>query len=256
MGGLFKYFPVDLYKVEKLGQHRIVLTPPKYFNDPWDFLVQREPITDDEINEQFEEFQAARPSSLTLEEFKQSITRPEFVEREGPDMQTGLSKMYGVVCLTSDPWNRLMWAYYADSHRGFVAEFTTGLKSDDVLGHETLVSPFGVAVKVRYEANSQKLKADFSNSLQAYTTKHLSWRHEDEWRVIELLAKAIPEPKDGKTFYLLSFRPQYLERIIFGLRVDPQLEKRLSEMLEIKEFAHVKKAKMRIDASSGQLICD
>lgn len=252
MNGLFKYFPVALDKVETLARHQIQLTPPKYFNDPWDFLAPREPITDDEIRELFERLQREQPSSLSFAEFKARITRPEFVARQGPEMQDGISKLVGVVSLTSDPYNRLMWAYYADSHRGFVAEFAH-LPPKEPQEVEAVLSPFGLAVKVGYEATLQKVKVDFSNAFEVYHTKHQKWEHESEWRVVRTLTDAVAEPKDGKTFYLLRFNPKDLVRVIFGLRVDPALEKRLSEMLDMNEFAHVRKERMKIDASSGEL---
>jgi hypothetical protein len=254
MNGLYKYFPVDLYKVEALARQRILLTPPKYFNDPWDFRVRREPITDDEMRTQFQKFQSERPSSVSFDEFKASITRPEFVEREGPDMQDSLSKIIGVVSLTSDPYNRLMWAYYADSHRGFVAEFAHG-PTKESHGVEAALSPFGPAVRVTYAPNLQTFRADFSNVFEVYFIKHETWEHEAEWRVVEYLAAAVSEPKDEKIFHLLGFKPENLLRLILGLRVDPDVERRLSEMLDTKEFAHVKKEVMKIDSSSGELAC-
>jgi hypothetical protein len=252
MNGLFKYFPVDLDKIDTLASQKILLTPPKYFNDPWDFLVRREPITEDEIRAQFVEFQRERPTDLTFDKFKTGITRPEFVNREGPDMQAGLSERFGVVSLTSDPYNRLMWGYYADSHRGFVAQFAHEAAME-TNGIETAPCPFGLAVKVTYALALPRVKADFSNSVEVYCTKHEEWRHEDEWRVIEYLKAGVPEPRNGKTFYLLRFNPKDLVRVIFGLRVDPTVEKRLTEMLDTEEFAHVKREEMKIDPSSGKL---
>ena len=55
--GLFKYFPPDSYKLNKLAQREVLLTPPKYFNDPWDFRAERVPMTDAEIIAQFEKFE-------------------------------------------------------------------------------------------------------------------------------------------------------------------------------------------------------
>lgn len=252
MNGLFKYFPVALDKVETLARQQILLTPPKYFNDPWDFLVRRDPITEDEARALFEDFQRKRPSRLSFDEFHASITRPEYAAQEGPDMQDGLSTFIGVVSLTSDPYNRLMWGYYADSHRGFVAEFAHGPATESA-GVEVVVSPFGPAVKVTYALNLPTFRAGFSNPFEVYYTKHEEWKHENEWRVIQYLAAAVLESKDGKTFYLLPFNPKDLVRVILGLRIDPEVERRLSEILDSEEFAHVKKERMKIDAPSGQL---
>ena len=167
-------------------------------------------------------------------------------------MQEALSKRYGVVSLTSDPYNRLMWGYYADSHRGFVAEFAHDPATESH-GVETVWSPFGPAIRVTYALALPRFKADFSNPFEVYCTKHEEWAHEHEWRVVESLAAAVPELRDGKTFYQFKFNPKDLVRVILGLRVDPKVERRLSEMLDSKEFAHVKKERMKIDPSSGKL---
>ena len=37
INGLFKYFPNDADKLERFINREVYLTPPKYFNDPWDF---------------------------------------------------------------------------------------------------------------------------------------------------------------------------------------------------------------------------
>lgn len=125
-------------------------------------------------------------------------------------------------------------------------------KLENLVRHQIQLTPpkFGIAVKVAYEANLKRLKADFSNPIEVYFTKHQKWGHENEWRVVEFLARAFPEPRNGKTFYLLGFKPKYLVRVILGLRVDPEVKNRLSEMLDMKEFGHVKIERMTIDALS------
>lgn len=193
-----------------------------------------------------------RAKEERFNQFKAAVTRREFLEQEGPQMQDGLSKLFGVVSLTADPLNRLMWAHYADSHSGIVVEFAH-TQEREAQGIRVAGSPFGLALKVVYESKLAKLKPDFSNATEIYSTKHLTWGYEEEWRVIRPLIEAAQEIVDGKTFYLLSFKPEYLIRIIFGLRVDPKVEASLSEMLQLKDFAHIEKEKVRIDARSGEL---
>ena len=181
VNGLFKYFSTDHYRLAKLANHQILLTPPKYFNDPWDFLVQREPATAVEIRTLFEEFEkerAARETDVGLllpasfleqakeerfTQFKAAVTRPEYLEKEGPQMQDGLSKLFGVVSLTGDPLNRLMWARYADAHRGVAVEFAY-VNETEVQGFRVVGSPFGLALKVMYGPKLSKLRPDFSNA--------------------------------------------------------------------------------------------
>ncbi|MDD5138842.1 MAG: hypothetical protein PHY43_01115 [Verrucomicrobiales bacterium] len=39
MTGLFKYFPPD--KMDFFENRLVLLTPPKFLNDPWDFFAER-----------------------------------------------------------------------------------------------------------------------------------------------------------------------------------------------------------------------
>jgi hypothetical protein len=49
-GALFKYFGTDNDKLNWFANGQVLLTPPKYFNDPWDFLARSEPHTDAELD--------------------------------------------------------------------------------------------------------------------------------------------------------------------------------------------------------------
>ncbi len=260
INGLFKYFPPDGYKLSKLAERQVLLTPPKYFNDPWDFRAERVPTTEAEIMALFNKFEKEReaaeadgvgiwlPTTYVQREQKQ-----DFQAAQGSYMQAELSDIFGVVSLTHDPLSRRMWAHYADAHRGFVVEFAHGkeLKRDPF---EVVVSPFGLAFKVDYQPALPKLERTFENSAKVYCSKHSSWQHEHEWRVIRMLNEAATERVNGKAFYLLKFRSEYLLRIIFGLRVCPIAKQNLLKMLGREEFAHVHKEVIKIDAVSGELV--
>src|ERR1700690_3800670 len=115
--GLFKYFPTNGDKLEWFASKQILLTPPEYFNDPWDFLVRFKPYTDAQLEIK------AREMRLPIEHLKQAVTSNDFLAEESRNYQKEIGKIIGVVCLAENPLDRLMWAYYAESHRGFVAEF-------------------------------------------------------------------------------------------------------------------------------------
>jgi hypothetical protein len=259
--GLFKYFSTDRYKLDKFANGQVLLTPPKYLNDPWEFLVRTEPQTEDQIRLQFEQFENESGSNRSEQEkeelfqqFCETVTSSHFKEGEGPHFQEKLSALVGVVSLTSDPLNRLMWAHYADSHRGFVAEFKYNNETEWE-GFRTILTPFGPALKVPYEPRLHRYNPSLPNIAQVYYAKHSAWKDEEEWRVIEMLQKSTPEStNDGKTYFLLGFRPEYLLGVIFGLRICPSVKQRLLQMLERPEFANVKGEIVRIDPDSGELV--
>lgn len=259
--GLFKYFSTGSYELEKFLRRQVRLVPPKYFNDPWEFLIRAEPQTELEIRAQFERFEnesgygnrTEQEKEALFRSFVASVTSAHFQEGEGPHLQENLSALFGVVSLTAEPLNRVMWAHYSDSHRGFVAEFKVSGETK-WQGLPAVMTPFGPAREVPYEKTLKRFDTRSPDNTKIFWAKHKAWRYESEWRVIGTLQESSHDPKDGKTFYLLDFQPQGLLRLIFGLRVDHAVKDRLLEMLKDAEFAHVKKEIVKIDSESGDLI--
>src|ERR1043166_4377321 len=155
--GLFKYFSPDEDKLERFTNGQIYLTPPKYFNDPWDFLLRSEPPNEAQVKKEVP-FLRARD----VPDFLKQVSSAESLEAEAREQQEELSKIIGIVCLTEEPFDRLMWAYYGESHRGFVAEFGHSDEGTSASGFRLCDSPFGAAVKVDYQP-TEPLKRDKSN---------------------------------------------------------------------------------------------
>ena len=134
--GLFKY--LDASKLVFFEKCRVLLTPPVYLNDPWDFLPKGRIPSEDEIKKAWQELEAIIAQSSViqvpvqfalcaqqerLEGIRADFASSDFLAKQGKDYQEEISKVVGIVSLAEFPLNRLMWAHYADSHRGFVAEF-------------------------------------------------------------------------------------------------------------------------------------
>ena len=98
-------------------------------------------------------------------------------------------KRLGVCCLTSNAVNPLMWAHYADSHKGFAVEFqipttfTPGELAADPLFDVKLLA----AQPVQYVEDRPVVSAfdevdDRVNKGFYFKSKH--WQYEDEYRVL------------------------------------------------------------------------
>jgi hypothetical protein len=246
--GLFKYFPNDADKLERFTNGEVYLTPPKYFNDPWDFRIRSEARTEAEVAKEL-----ASPSPpQDMSGFTRYMNSASVLEGEACALQDGLSKMIGLICLTEDPLSRLMWAHYGGSHRGFVAEFEHGEEDASEAGFRLRSGPFGPALKVKYLPKHPLLKRDTSNMEEVCLTKHEYWKREDEWRVMRSLNTGGQHPtRDG--FVLAWFRPNYLLRVILGLQAAPEVKFQLRQMLNHKEFEHVIKEEVYIDPDSREL---
>jgi hypothetical protein len=253
--GIFKYFPTDRDKLKWFTTCQILLTPPKYFNDPWDFAVHFEKWTDEQLRQQCPSSSSYSPEDFNS--FKSAMTDAVYQAEESRNYQEEIGKIVGVVSLAENPLDRMMWARYAESHRGFVAEFAHGeefVKSD----FRQRVGPYGPAAQVQYlkpHEQQPQCKRDNSNLAKVLWRKHSEWAYEHEWRVVQEHAKATPgQASDGTPRSLLKFEPHHLIRVIFGLHICPTVEAKLIEMLSHPEFRNVRKESADIDPITNDLI--
>ncbi len=260
--GLFKYFPSD---GDESGQDKlrwfiggqILLTPPEFFNDPWDFRVRFARWSDAELKKQ-----CPFSSSLNVEdfnEFREAMTNADFHVGESCNYQKEIGKTVGVVSLAEESLDRRMWAHYAESHKGFVAEFA---HCEEFLedGYRQRVGPFGSAAKVQYlkpDEQQPECKRDNSNIAKVLWTKHSKWDYEHEWRVVQSHSHdkaSHGRASDGTPRSLLKFEPNDLIRVILGLRIRPTVEAKLREMLGRQEYTNVRMERADIDPVTNELI--
>jgi hypothetical protein len=118
---------------------------------------------------------------------------------------------FGVLCLSEKPNDILMWAHYADCHRGICVEFEV-----------TKETFFWDALPVIYSEAYPHLKATMSTQDLAdglFRTKSNHWEYEKEWRII------------GPCAGLEEFSARSLTGVILGCQILPEVEKSVSEWL-------------------------
>jgi hypothetical protein len=137
--------------------------------------------------------------------------------------------------------NPLLWAHYADCHRGVAIEFDASFKSEEPL--------FQTARPVKYQrqvprAYSRKdfiedalglksLPAEAQAFLPLLLTKSIEWSYEREWRIVRVASE---EPQG--LFTDLPFCPRALTKIHLGCRVSNRNRKAIKRLATGK-FAHV-----------------
>lgn len=266
MTGLFKYFPPD--KLEFFEKSLVLLTPPKYLNDPWDFFPQGRTATDEEIFREWQKLEseieqsslikvpfdfAQRQRQNRLQQMLRSGKSKEFVEGLPKYSQEYVSSRYGIVSFTEKPLCRLMWAHYAASHSGFVAEFSVvgppTKTKDNLICCGCMDYPI---CKVEYPPDFKPRPWDRDTIVGATWSKHPHWKYEKEWRMLfPLNYRSVCWRKER---YCLPFLPERLNRVIFGMRMKPEDRQRLRHMLEKNEFERVRKEVADIDNETGELI--
>lgn len=124
----------------------------------------------------------------------------------------------GMLCLSKDPVSMLMWSYYANGHEGICCRFK--MNPQYLISIAKIHYPIEVKYEVEfpevnfYEANT------FDLTRTILGTKAIDWKHEEEWRII------IPHTA-GK----LSFPPEMLDGIIFGMRTSKSDKEMIREWI-------------------------
>jgi hypothetical protein len=134
--------------------------------------------------------------------------------------------------LCTDYINPLMWAHYADSHKGFCVEYDfSNVKEDDLLPLPVTYSKQIVKMPWKYCMLPDGTKSpEFSSRLiQAVLTKHDVWKYENEWRIL-LPANAESNHKMPRVscVYLGAFCSEENEQIILEIAKDKFSVKRMT----------------------------
>ncbi|MCL1939635.1 MAG: DUF2971 domain-containing protein [Desulfovibrionaceae bacterium] len=132
-----------------------------------------------------------------------------------------------IFCLTEDHDNLLMWAHYADSHKGGVVKFLPVKEVD---------SPLLVARQVIYSRSAPAMEytniLDIDNTeelkeaiIDAVTlTKSIDWQYEKEWRIVTRLRGR------ANNHDILPFAKEEVGGLYLGCRIS---EADRSELIEI-----------------------
>lgn len=206
----YKYLPFDIGSLKILTQGTIKFTKPSEFNDPFDC----DPGHD---SEKIEEYLETRPDLVEkvanflklsgdqiLEEKPHMVVRLRNAIKDGLFGQSA-SDNVGICCLTKDPLNLLMWAHYAENHKGFVVEFDIPIESHDKPEREVEFFELLIPHEVNY--NQKKPIVNFDDSLEKklekqFLTKGKGWEYEQEERVVDYIRKAGIHPyKREKLLY-------------------------------------------------------
>lgn len=168
-------------------------------------------------------------------------------------MDEAFNKMFGILCLTESPNNLLMWAHYADSHRGFVIEldaihpyFDRRFTSED---------DFRCLKKVIYDENRPNIDLSEIKNIEPFLTKGEAWRYETEWRIMDNLDAASDILGEGPdAVHLFEFPKKIIKSIIFGCKMSAVKKLEIQQILSSSiEYANVSCLQTQIDKSKYAL---
>lgn len=211
---LFKYRTINQHLIDSLSESSLYFAAPDKLNDPFDCQVDIEKCLSGAISE----------SVGKEKKYLESLTKiPQFSKK----LQKGLLEV-GICSFTKTLENPLMWAHYANNHRGVTllykipeqffldeSNHIIGLAATEY-GASPLRNWFKQVAPTLGKPGSTEMGVELSKKL--FTVKGKPWEYEQEVRVIR--------EKPG----LLMIPRKYLGQICFGLRTSEQ------DILEIKKI--------------------
>jgi hypothetical protein len=262
---LYKYVSAERWK-DILKDNLIRFTQPSVFNDPFELQPFYEITEDKEGLTRSAAEEARNPDFFTpyveqahnqLPTDVQRFISPETlkaliplifsnvnVEAAMPEVLAGLTSAMrsgmhqgfdnavGILSLTTDSKNLLMWAHYAQNHQGLVIEFDSSHPFFDI--RRTPDDEFGYLREVIYQAERPKViftqLEDFAPIL---LTKSQEWKYEVEWRMLRpLTGMAKVGDNEGEKIYLFDLPSSCIKRVILGYRMNTNLKKEITDFLK------------------------
>lgn len=258
---VYKY--CDSHGLDVLRNLELKVTPPNQFNDPFEFtprVICSTPRKDvrrlfkdkAELREMFREekgdgfkgdfrdykkrFKAILPKLVPL-----LVERiPEANAHLQSSQLNTLSRILGVLCMSTNPHSIVMWGHYADKHRGIVIGFDyswnqfhdkKGLRPVEYVRER----PIWDTSCVRNSSEAQE------SSDRSLLSKNEEWSYEGELRQLFMLEGLNRRNLDnGDAGYFLPFPAKAIHSVHLGVRCPPQREKAIRALLKAPELAHVK----------------
>ena len=200
-----------------LVEHQLFFASRRCFNDPFDCIVPSFLQIPGTILKRFvEEFverklpNAAEAEQVGMISKLMSVNSLEGLRKELQDDVDGA----GIVCFCKVRDDILMWAHYADKHRGFCLEFDG---SDNCRF-------FGEAQPVEYEDYTPIPLGEDNNRqmTRSILTKSKHWSYEREYRIV----------RPGKAGSRLGYPIELLTGVIFGCMMPDNVRESVKQWAE------------------------
>lgn len=275
---LFKYFGPDRLGI--LQSRLIRFSQPSAFNDPFEFLPYIEAIDTPEnitakfqqaMNNDFSKEYAAlddlTKSQITGDQFR-TYMQSFFLtaENNSADIFNQLalytqgkihevsSQHMGVLCLSERHDDLLMWAHYADCHKGFVIEFD----SDSPFFHQQRSEKDDLRYlrPVLYSKERPVVTLTNTDMSELFLTKSEHWEYEKEWRMVVGLVDADKViPNVGGDICLYEFPAEAIRAVFVGSKMQEDTFSALIKNIESDRLLnHLKIFKGKVHPVNYSLI--
>lgn len=253
---LYKYLEINPGSLNAIRDATLKFTLPKDFNDPFDCLAS---YSDEYINRSIKAqgaylYRAKGNKKLSpanrLKAEGRAKRRARFNNLNGGVFSPIRDGDIGVLSLSSNKDNLLMWSHYCRNHTGFVLQFEPvwfGLRKN--LEDRIIVLEELVALEVMYSIERPVLNGLEDNSLKLdklLLTKSSDWAYESEFRVIDNVRKSGIHP----------YKRELLKGVYAGAKINSEELQSLKDTVTEANSNHslnIKLFQMQLQANSFSL---
>jgi hypothetical protein len=274
---LFKYLPSD--RLDFFQTLRLRYAQPAVFNDPFEGKPFYPGLVPEGtwvrsyrtrfakvLRDQYDSMDAEFRKSVPLDTFVlwADNMRPEIYDilRQVdaslvPDINRMMNETFcekmGAFSLSESRDNQLMWAHYAESHKGFVVEFDPShpLFTSKNVGCEDIWQLH----KIEYAKERPQTYVIDLDMKAILLTKHISWSYEREWKHFRplkqasIIVKGIPLP-----IHLFDFPSECIRSVTFGALMQADVRAKMAAAIKATEsLRHLEVFEMQLDERRYEL---
>lgn len=222
-----------------LSKREIYFAPPGAFNDPFDcrMTIQLDGLPLSKLRKKLDETRQTLGPPEPYETRRKLITNLIINHKKDPQgaierMRRAVDDTTGIWSLSAEPRNLLMWAHYADCHRGLCVGFSTKALhafSERALATSRLRTTFW---RVKYTSKYSTFDYVTWASKRAecvetmLKTKSPEWIAEEEYRLVMLVSSKYSSTKRS---YVLP--EDAIQIVILGCRMEERCKSEVRSLL-------------------------
>jgi len=157
-------------------------------------------------------------------------------------LQAAISSTLGILSLSTVCDHSLLWAHYADSHRGLALAFDS---DHSFFADAREVKYVGARIPISFaEILNSEEKAREAATAMVFT-KHLDWAYEHEYRMVRSLDAAQTQDgvdPNGYSICLFDFPASCVVSVVMGSRATIEDSQSIKSILADDSYRHVKLA--------------
>lgn len=236
---LYKYYSPNSIEYIDKAEPTIRYTPTAEFNDPFEFQPSGGSLPtriDLEVKLDPEPIiHHPRPDMCIWEGgVDVNLELREVVRQRSGDLSSDEHQIgrAGILCLTKNCKNILMWSHYSCMHKGFCVGF------DPYHKYFSIDNSNGAPIRKFYPVKYLKDRPSVQNvrhkMYRFLYIKSIIWKYEKEWRLVKSLLPPYPEcPADVG---VEKFPLGAIKSMIVGIRVEDKLREKIKNMCNNHEI--------------------